>query len=61
MVSFYFLQAVGLTATFSENCLLIQKMNLKYIQLLTGEKKKIKNMADCTYMLLLNETQSKEF
>lgn len=39
MVSLYFLQAVGLTATFSENCLLIQKMNLKYIQLLTGEKK----------------------
>lgn len=43
MVSFYFLQAVGLTATFSENCLLIQKMNLKYIQLLIGEKKKIKH------------------
>ena len=38
--SFYFLQAVGLTATFSENCLLIQKM--KYIQLLMGEKKMIK-------------------
>ena len=36
--SFYFLQAVGLTATFSENCLLIQKMNLKYIQLLMGGK-----------------------